>query len=38
MVRLHEHLKYFVVTKINSDEQWQNVNVYLSGHDVRFSF
>lgn len=34
MVRLQEHLKYFVVDRISHDPQWQGPKVYLSGHEV----
>lgn len=35
MVRLQEQLKYFVHNKLSTDKLWQNVRVYLSGHEVR---
>ncbi|KAF7223264.1 5'-3' exoribonuclease 1 isoform X1 [Nothobranchius furzeri] len=34
MARLQEQLKYFVHNKISTDKLWQNVNVYLSGHET----
>ncbi|KAH9508700.1 5'-3' exoribonuclease 1 [Bulinus truncatus] len=34
MVRLQEHLKYFVVEKITTDPLWQGPKVYLSGHET----
>ncbi|XP_054164926.1 5'-3' exoribonuclease 1-like [Oppia nitens] len=34
MDRLHQHLKYFVVNKISSDDLWRNVKVILSGHET----
>ncbi|OCT80912.1 5'-3' exoribonuclease 1 [Xenopus laevis] len=34
MVRLHEHLKYFVNMKISTDKSWQGVSIYLSGHET----
>lgn len=34
MVRLQEHLKYFVIDKISNDPLWQGPQVYLSGHEV----
>lgn len=34
MARLQEQLKYFVHTKVSGDRMWQNVNVYLSGHET----
>lgn len=34
MTRLHAHLQKFVETKLATDEQWQGVDVWLSGHDV----
>ncbi|BFZ23484.1 hypothetical protein BsWGS_26524 [Bradybaena similaris] len=34
MVRLQEHLKYFVVDRISHDPQWQGPKVYLSGHET----
>ncbi|XP_063772070.1 5'-3' exoribonuclease 1 isoform X2 [Pseudophryne corroboree] len=34
MVRLHEHLKYFVNLKISTEKSWQGVTVYLSGHET----
>lgn len=37
MVRLQEQLKYFVHNKLSNDKLWQNVRVYLSGHEVRNS-
>lgn len=37
MVRLQEHLKYFVVEKITNDPLWQGPKVYLSGHEVCMS-
>lgn len=36
MVRLHEQLKYFVVSKLSQDELWKGVTVYLSGHEVKY--
>ena len=36
MARLQEQLKYFVHNKLSTDKLWQNVNVYLSGHEVGF--
>ncbi|KAM9845283.1 5'-3' exoribonuclease 1 [Aulostomus maculatus] len=34
MVRLQEQLKYFVHNKLSTDKLWQNVRVYLSGHET----
>ncbi|CAL1537410.1 unnamed protein product [Lymnaea stagnalis] len=34
MVRLQDHLKYFVVDKITHDPLWQGPKVYLSGHET----
>lgn len=34
MARLQEQLKYFVHNKLSTDKLWQNVRVYLSGHEV----
>ena len=34
MARLQEQLKYFVHNKISTDKMWQNVRVFLSGHQV----
>ncbi|XP_040283999.1 5'-3' exoribonuclease 1 isoform X3 [Bufo bufo] len=34
MVRLHEHLKYFVNMKISTDKSWHGVTIYLSGHET----
>ncbi|XP_061652278.1 5'-3' exoribonuclease 1 isoform X1 [Phyllopteryx taeniolatus] len=34
MVRLQEQLKYFVHNKLSTDKSWQNVKVYLSGHET----
>ncbi|XP_068604868.1 5'-3' exoribonuclease 1 [Brachionichthys hirsutus] len=34
MVRLQEQLKYFVNNKLSTDKLWQNVSVYLSGHET----
>lgn len=34
MARLQEQLKYFVHNKLSTDKLWQNVKVYLSGHEV----
>ncbi|XP_059155106.1 5'-3' exoribonuclease 1-like isoform X2 [Physella acuta] len=34
MVRLQEHLKYFVVDKISHDPLWQGPKIYLSGHET----
>ncbi|KAK5859722.1 hypothetical protein PBY51_021255 [Eleginops maclovinus] len=34
MARLQEQLKYFVHSKLSTDKLWQNVNVYLSGHET----
>ncbi|XP_027138852.1 5'-3' exoribonuclease 1 isoform X2 [Larimichthys crocea] len=34
MVRLQEQLKYFVHSKLSTDRLWQNVRVYLSGHET----
>ncbi|KAM5165613.1 LOW QUALITY PROTEIN: 5'-3' exoribonuclease 1 [Mantella aurantiaca] len=34
MVRLHEHLKYFVNMKISTDKTWHGVTIYLSGHET----
>lgn len=34
MVRLQEHLKYFVIDKISNDPLWQGPQVYLSGHET----
>lgn len=34
MVRLSEHLKYYVTMKIAQDAEWKDVNVIFSGHDV----
>lgn len=35
MARLQEQLEYFVHSKLSADKLWQNVRVYLSGHEVR---
>lgn len=37
MVRLQEQLKYFVHYKLSNDKLWENVKVYLSGHEVGVS-
>ena len=34
MARLQEQLEYFVHNKLSTDKLWQNVRVYLSGHEV----
>ncbi|KAM8839421.1 5'-3' exoribonuclease 1 isoform 4-T4 [Synchiropus picturatus] len=34
MVKLQEQLKYFVHNKVSTDKLWQNVRVYLSGHET----
>ncbi|XP_068197322.1 5'-3' exoribonuclease 1 [Antennarius striatus] len=34
MSRLQEQLKYFVHNKLSTDKLWQNVKVYLSGHET----
>uniref|UniRef100_A0A3Q1BJW0 Uncharacterized protein n=1 Tax=Amphiprion ocellaris TaxID=80972 RepID=A0A3Q1BJW0_AMPOC len=34
MARLQEQLKYFVHNKLSNDKLWQNVRVYLSGHET----
>uniref|UniRef100_A0A4W6BRE4 5'-3' exoribonuclease 1 n=1 Tax=Lates calcarifer TaxID=8187 RepID=A0A4W6BRE4_LATCA len=34
MARLQEQLKYFVHNKVSTDKLWQNVKVYLSGHET----
>lgn len=34
MTRLQEQLEYFVHNKLSTDKLWQNVRVYLSGHEV----
>uniref|UniRef100_UPI00398EEF20 5'-3' exoribonuclease 1 isoform X2 n=1 Tax=Pristiophorus japonicus TaxID=55135 RepID=UPI00398EEF20 len=34
MARLHEQLKYFVNVKISTDKSWEDVTVYLSGHET----
>lgn len=34
MARLQEQLKYFVHNKLSNDKLWQNVKVYLSGHET----
>lgn len=34
MVRLHEHLRFFVRHKIASDPLWQRLRVVYSGYDV----
>ncbi|XP_020484974.2 5'-3' exoribonuclease 1 [Labrus bergylta] len=34
MVRLQDQLKYFVHNKGSTDKLWQNVKVYLSGHET----
>lgn len=34
MVRLQDQLKYFVHNKLSTDKLWQNVRVYLSGHET----
>lgn len=36
MAKLHEQLKYFVVSKISSDPLWQKCRVIFSGHEVLF--
>lgn len=34
MARLQTQLQYFVHNKLSTDRMWQNVKVYLSGHEV----
>ncbi|XP_054623028.1 5'-3' exoribonuclease 1 isoform X2 [Dunckerocampus dactyliophorus] len=34
MVRLQDQLKYFVHNKLSTDKLWQNVKIYLSGHET----
>lgn len=34
MARLQGQLKYFVNNKLSTDKLWQDVNIYLSGHEV----
>ncbi|XP_033113698.1 5'-3' exoribonuclease 1-like [Anneissia japonica] len=34
MVRLHSHLQYFISQKVSSDPLWQNIRIYLSGHET----
>nr|XP_057944195.1 5'-3' exoribonuclease 1 isoform X2 [Doryrhamphus excisus] len=34
MVRLQDQLKYFVHNKLSTDKLWQNVRIYLSGHET----
>ncbi|XP_028987929.1 5'-3' exoribonuclease 1 isoform X2 [Betta splendens] len=34
MARLQEQLTYFVHNKLSTDKMWQNVKVYLSGHET----
>uniref|UniRef100_A0A3Q3IY83 5'-3' exoribonuclease 1 n=1 Tax=Monopterus albus TaxID=43700 RepID=A0A3Q3IY83_MONAL len=34
MARLQEQLKYFVHNKLSTDKLWQNVKVFLSGHET----
>ncbi|CAK6970920.1 '-3' exoribonuclease 1 isoform X1 [Scomber scombrus] len=34
MARLQEQLKYFVHNKLSTDRLWQDVSVYLSGHET----
>lgn len=34
MARLQEQLTYFVHNKLSTDKLWQNIKVYLSGHEV----
>uniref|UniRef100_T1JKJ5 Uncharacterized protein n=1 Tax=Strigamia maritima TaxID=126957 RepID=T1JKJ5_STRMM len=34
MSRLHEHLKFFVSTKISTDKSWRGIRIYLSGHET----
>uniref|UniRef100_A0A3Q2FUM3 5'-3' exoribonuclease 1 n=1 Tax=Cyprinodon variegatus TaxID=28743 RepID=A0A3Q2FUM3_CYPVA len=34
MARLQEQLKYFVHNKVSTDKLWQNVKVFLSGHET----
>uniref|UniRef100_A0A4W5PW27 5'-3' exoribonuclease 1 n=1 Tax=Hucho hucho TaxID=62062 RepID=A0A4W5PW27_9TELE len=34
MARLQEQLKYFVNSKLSTDDAWKGVNVYLSGHET----
>ncbi|XP_061588821.1 5'-3' exoribonuclease 1 [Cololabis saira] len=34
MARLQEQLKYFVHNKLSTDKLWQDVKVYLSGHET----
>uniref|UniRef100_A0A674DJR4 5'-3' exoribonuclease 1 n=1 Tax=Salmo trutta TaxID=8032 RepID=A0A674DJR4_SALTR len=34
MARLQEQLKYFVNSKVSTDNAWKGVNVYLSGHET----
>ncbi|XP_047224716.1 5'-3' exoribonuclease 1 isoform X2 [Girardinichthys multiradiatus] len=34
MARLQEQLEYFVHNKVSNDKLWQNVKVFLSGHET----
>ncbi|XP_063712098.1 uncharacterized protein LOC134840274 [Symsagittifera roscoffensis] len=34
MLELQRNIEYWIVDKINSDSDWQNLDVFLSGHDV----
>ncbi|XP_057713871.1 5'-3' exoribonuclease 1 [Corythoichthys intestinalis] len=34
MVRLQQQLTYFVHNKLSTDKLWQNVRIYLSGHET----
>ncbi|XP_077580740.1 5'-3' exoribonuclease 1 [Stigmatopora nigra] len=34
MVKLQEQLTYFVHNKLSTDKLWQNVKIYLSGHET----
>ncbi|XP_008193749.1 5'-3' exoribonuclease 1 isoform X2 [Tribolium castaneum] len=34
MARLHEQLKYFVVSKVSTDNMWKKCKIILSGHET----
>ena len=36
MEKLQTQLEYFVKSKMTHDRSWQDVQVYLSGHQVRW--
>lgn len=35
MARLSQQLKYFIAKKVSEDADWRNVEIVLSGHEVR---